>query len=402
VFFNNKQAINMNTKLVNGSDELFGRVAVILDQARGNAVRAINHNMVVAYWLIGREIVLELQRGQQRAGYGEALLRGLASRLSESYGPGYSITALKYFRSLYTAYSPLATGKGRTLCDLSDDAAVSRGISTEMAASTQGSPPTEPCIPDFRPELSWSHYRALMRVQDPAARAFYESEAVAAGWNVRELERQIHTMYYQRRVAAGRAVTDVALDAIPAAMDAPPPGTGQALETLAAQIKDPVILDFMGIPDLAGYHETDLESAIIAHLKSFMLELGKGFALAFRQKRLSFDGEDFYVDLVFYNYVLKCFLLIDLKMGKLTPADVGQMDSYVRMFDDLVAGDDDNPTVGLILCAEKNQAVARYSILNDRRQIFASRYMTCMPTEPELIAEIERERQLVEARTHRS
>jgi predicted nuclease of restriction endonuclease-like (RecB) superfamily len=374
--------------------------------------------LVVAYWLIGREIVMELQEGQQRAGYGDALLRGLASKLTESHGPGYSLATLKTFRYFYLSYSVGLCGKGYTACTISGYTGQSNRNDANFL-HVKGCMPPEPCVPAFRPELSWSHYRALMRVQDVGARAFYENEAVAAGLNVRELQRQIHTMFYQRHVSAGQAGADRAMDVTPdCAPDAAPHGAlevapdaatkAQAsdprhpLETLATQIKDPVILDFMGIPDLAGYHESDLESAIITHLKSFMLELGKGFALAFRQKRLSFDGEDFYVDLVFYNYILKCFLLIDLKMGKLTPADVGQMDSYVRMFDDLVAGDDDNPTIGLILCAEKNQAVARYSILNDCRQIFASRYMTCMPTETELVSEIARERQIVLARTRRS
>ncbi|HPV04658.1 MAG TPA: PDDEXK nuclease domain-containing protein [Myxococcota bacterium] len=380
----------MNMKSGNGSDALFGRVAAILDQARGSAVRAINHSMVVAYWLIGREIVMELQKGQERAGYRQLLIKSLAERLTRKYGPGYSETTLKYFREFYLSYASVEPGKGRPVGDQFGTVHLSTKDEQNWL------------VPSFSPVLSWSHYRALMRVKCPEARNYYETEAVSLGWTKRELERQIHTMYYQRHVRAGQVGTGVANDIAPGAVEAHAGDPGHAIEVLAAQIKDPLILDFIGIPDLAGYHESDLESAIITHLKSFMLELGKGFALAFRQKRLSFDGEDFYVDLVFYNYILKCFLLIDLKMGKLTPGDVGQMDSYVRMFDDLVAGDDDNPTIGLILCAEKNQAVARYSVLNDRRQIFASRYMTCMPTEPELVAEIAREREIHLARTRGS
>jgi len=240
----------------------------------------------------------------------------------------------------------------------------------------------------------------LIAVEDPEARRFYEKEAAAAGWNKRELERQIHTQYYQRQVARQRRLVKVLPGEEPRQRPIQSPATNSgASPTLSNPIhalKDPYVLEFLDLPDPPALHEKGLEGAIIGHLRDFLLELGRGFAFVARQKRLSFDGDEMYVDLVFYNCILKCYLLIDLKMGRLTAADVGQMDSYVRMFDDLVAGDDDNPTIGLILCTERNNAVARYSVLNDRRQIFASRYMTCLPTEAELAAEVERERHLLE------
>ena len=379
-----------------GDDALFGRVASILEQARANVVRAVNHNMVVAYWLIGREIVMELQRGQERAGYGDDLLRALATRLTERYGLGYSVTTLKYFRSFYLAYPEAEDGKGRPVGDLSVNALNLRMIDRVEA------------IPVFRPALSWSHYRALMRVENVIARAYYEDEAVSAGWSKRELERQIHTRCYERLIATsmkrgartgtnalpGDAVPVSFSNTVSASPPIPHPVPTNPLDTL----KDPYVLEFLDIPDPAAMHESGIEAAIIAHLRDFLLEIGKGFAFVARQKRLSFDDEHLYVDLVFYSIPLRCYLLIDLKTGKLTHADVGQMDGYVRMFDDLMCGPEDNPTVGLILCTEHNSAVARYSVLNDRRQIFASRYLTCLPTEAELAAEISRARAVIEGR----
>mgnify|MGYP001217460938 CR=1 FL=1 len=253
----------------------------------------------------------------------------------------------------------------------------------------------------------------MIRVRQDEARHYYEREAVAGNWSVRQLERQIHARTWDRLVStkarrAAKNTTDAlhpSADKLtaPATLAAsgtdlmPPPQRSDPFSPLDT-LKDPYVLEFLDIPDPAALHESGLEGAIIAHLRDFMLELGKGFAFVARQKRLSFDGDDMYVDLVFYNWMLRCFLLVDLKMGRLTAGDVGQMDSYVRMFDDLMAGADDNPTIGLILCTEHNGAVARYSVLNDRAQIFASRYVTCLPTESQLAAEIQRTRALIEGR----
>jgi len=371
-------------------------VATILEQARTNVVRAVNHNMVVAYWLIGREIVMDLQRGQERAGYGEDLIRALAERLTERYGSGYSVTTLKYFRVFYLAYPEVLDGKGRPAGALFINTSNSHTIEWINT------------VPSFRPALSWSHYRVLMRVENVTARRYYEDEAASAGWSKRELERQIHTHCYERLVATQMKLvskfrnhgptTDPTPDVTTAPDHAPSSIPAPIPPNPLDSLKDPYVLEFLDIPDPAVLHESGLEGAIIAHLRDFLLELGKGFAFVARQKRLSFDGDDLYVDLVFYSIPLRCYLLIDLKMGRLTAGDVGQMDSYVRMFDDLMAGPDDNPTIGLILCTDHNNAVARYSVLNDRSQIFASRYVTCLPTEAELAAEIQRSRALIEGR----
>ena len=226
-----------------------------------------------------------------------------------------------------------------------------------------------------------------MRVAKPDARDFYEREAIECCWDKRSLERQIHSQYYERML-----VSQNPQQMIESARREIVPRT-EGIETL----KNPYVLEFLGLPEVSSLHEKQLESAIITHLQNFLLELGKGFAFVARQKRMRFEDTDLYVDLVFYNCILKCYLLIDLKIGEISHKDVGQMDGYVRMFDAQYIATDDNPTIGLILCAEKNEAVAKYSVLNDRKQIFASKYMLYLPTEKELALELERERRLIEA-----
>lgn len=238
----------------------------------------------------------------------------------------------------------------------------------------------------FSPQLSWSHYRALMRVDNAAARDFYEREAIAGGWDKRTLERQIHSFYYERILKSRKPEKMLAqgrLLPVPAA-------------NVSDELKNPYVLEFLGLPEIADFHESDLERAVITHLQRFLLELGNGFAFVARQKHIRIEEQDRYIDLVFYHCRLKFYLLIDLKVDELTHGDVGQMDGYVRMFDGLFVAPDDNPTIGLILCAEKNETVARYSVLNDRKQIFASKYMLCLPTEEQLRVEIEKERRLIE------
>ncbi|HEU4410064.1 MAG TPA: PDDEXK nuclease domain-containing protein [Polyangiaceae bacterium] len=342
---------------------LFGRVVAILEAARGQVVRAVNAQTVMGYWLIGREIVEALQGGRARATYGERLIGELSRRLVERYGKGFSATNLGYFRQFYLAYpSRLAAGE----------------IPHPTGGEFEGG---------FHPALGWSHYRALMRVEKPEARAFYEREAAACGWSKAQLERQIESLYYERLLASRDKK---------GMLEAGRRGAG-GLRPVDL-LKDPDVLEFLDLPDAPRWHESTLEAAILADLQGFLLELGKGFAFVARQKRLRLDDEDFYVDLVFYNYVLKCFVLIDLKVGKLTHQDIGQMDTYVRMFEAHARGEGDNPTIGLILCSKKNEAVARYSVLHESRQLFAARYLTYLPSEEELARELERERQLIEAR----
>ena len=225
-----------------------------------------------------------------------------------------------------------------------------------------------------------------MRVSKPDARKFYEQESIECGWDKRTLERHIHSQYYERML---RSQHPKAMLEQNRKVDHP---RNAAIETL----KNPYVFEFLGLPEISILHETQLEGAIITHLQTFLLELGKGFAFVARQKRIRFDNTDLYVDLVFYNCILKCYLLIDLKMGEISHQDVGQMDGYVRLFDDLHIAPDDNPTIGLILCTEKNEAVARYSVLKERKQIFASKYMLYLPTEEELARELVRERRLIE------
>ena len=394
-------------------DALFGRVVSILEQAQGNVVRAVNTNMVLAYWLIGREIVQELQGGEERAAYGKKVVEELSARLTERYGKGFSSQVLWSFRQFYLVYSDrnaILFPPGResfTAGNLSpagrelSGPGISRPTGAKLEEEQIQYPTGTELIPPrkrhlsgdelpqgFSPHLSWSHYRALMRVENGAARDFYEREAAECGWSKVQLERQIHSFYYDR-IVANRGVKGL----LPEGRERLP---GERVQP-SHLLKSPMVLEFLGLPDSRELHESRLEQAIIDNLQSFLLELGKGFSFVSRQKRIRFGDDDFYIDLVFYNYVLKCFLLIDLKIGKLTHADVGQMDGYVRLYEDRFKIPGDNPTIGLLLCSDKSEAVAKYSILNENKHIFASKYLPNLPTEEQLRLEIEKERHLIES-----
>jgi predicted nuclease of restriction endonuclease-like (RecB) superfamily len=365
---------------------LFDRVVSILEQARSNVVRAVNNNMVIAYWLIGREVVQQIQGGDERAEYGKQVIEQLSAELNNKYGRGFSTTNLRYFRTFHTTYSDripeirhIGSGEFKATGNRHTQSGVL--VAMEMAVKQIG------IKRGFSPNLGWSHYRALMNVEHQNERLFYEIEAEAEGWDVKHLERQIHTFLFARLLKSQNKGTVLELAC-----------QGQRINTPADTIKNPYILDFLGLPDSRVHHESEIEKAIIDNLQSFLLELGKGFAFVGRQKRMQFDDDYFYIDLVFYNCILKCYLLIDLKIGELAHQDVGQMDSYVRMFDDKYLTEGDNPTIGLILCAKKNKTIARYSVLNDSKQLFASKYMLYLPTEEELQRELERERRLIEER----
>ena len=319
---------------------LFDRVASILEPARDRVVHAVNHETVTAYWLIGREIVETIQGGESRAEYGKRVLGDLSARLCTSYGKGFSVTNLWYFRQFYQAYA-----------DRQPQIAYPAGGQSE-AVST---PPSIPHplggeltdVMEFHPSLSWSHYRALMRLDKRSARQFYEIEAVQANWSRRELERQINNLFYERLLASSDKAAMLE-------------GARKFTTPLTPldMLKDPYVLEFLDLPQVPQLHERQLEQAIIDKLQHFLLELGRGFSFVARQKRMRFEDQDFYVDLVFYNYLLKCFVLIDLKIGELTHQDIGQMDGYVRMYEAHSKVEGDNPTIGLILCSEKNAAVA--------------------------------------------
>ena len=291
-------------------------------------------------------IVEEEQQGKERAEYGAALLRNLSVRLTEEFGAGFDDRELRRMRQFYLS-SPI------------------RGA--------------------LRPELTWTHYRLLMRVEKLDARTWYLNEAADQNWSTRALERQINSLYYERLLLSrdhAPVIEEMQAQTTPLA---PAPRDF---------IKDPYVLEFLGIPDAPEFREADLERAIISKLQAFMLELGKGFAFVARQKRIGTETKDFYIDLVFYNYILKCFVLVDLKTGELTHQDIGQMDMYVRLFEDTVKGADDNPTVGLILCTGRDHTVVKYSVLSESHQLFASRYRLYLPSEEELRVELERERGL--------
>jgi len=369
---------------------LFHRVVVILEQARARVVRSVNSEMVIAYWHIGREIVEHVQAGKERAEYGKRVIEELADRLHRRFGRGFSTTNLRYFRNFYEVYSGrvpeirhLAGGELDRAGAAAPKHRTRRGVLDDLTSAVDHAER----IHGFSPALGWKHYRALMQVDHNAARHFYEIEAEKEGWSAIHLERQIHGLLFGRLIKS----RDKA-GALKMARE------GQALRAPIDTIKDPYVLDFLDLPDAPALHESQIESAIIAHLQEFLLELGKGFAFVARQKRLSFEDEHLYVDLVFYNCILKCYVLVDLKIGRLTHQDVGQMDGYVRLFDDRFTAEGDNPTIGLILCAQKNDAVARYSVLSESKQIFAAKYLKYLPTEAELRRELQRERRLLEVR----
>ena len=360
-------------------DNLFERVVAILERARANVVQSVNTNMVVAYWLIGQEIVQEHQRGQERAEYGKHILENLSERLMKRYGEGYSVTSLKYFRTFYLTYAARTPEISRPAGDLLGDGQKGRPMGDQLEMS-EG---------PFHPNLSWSHYRALMRVENKNARDFYEIEAVRCGWDKRALERQISTLFYERLLKSGDK----------SAMLQQAASKSKGLQPIDV-LKNPYILEFLNLPNTPGLRESKLEGALIANLQYFLLELGKGFSFVARQKHIRMGSKDFFVDLVFYNYLLKCFLLIDLKVGDLTHQDIGQMDGYVRLFEEQCKAPDDNPTIGLILCSDKDDAIVHYSVLKESQKLFASRYKLVLPDEEELRQEIGRERRLIEnART---
>jgi predicted nuclease of restriction endonuclease-like (RecB) superfamily len=339
----------MTRKLATRTPRLFNRVAAILEEARAHVVRTVNNRMVVAYWLIGREIVQEEQGGKPRAGYGDALLEDLSRRLTARYGTGYSVTNLKNFRTFHLVYAdrvPAIRHEAR------DELPEARGFSSE---------------------LSWTHYRLLMRVENQQARSFYEIEAVQGRWSTPDLERQINSLLFERLLKSRNRKGVLALAR-----------QGSQPRKPADILKDPFVLEFLGLPQGHELVENRLEQTLIGHMRQFLLELGCGFAFVARQRRLTLDGDHFYVDLVFYHTRLKCYVLIDLKVGKLTQQDLGQMQLYVNYYDREWCASDDNPTVGLILCTDRNEAMVRYTLPEGQKRIFAARYRVALPSESEL------------------
>lgn len=322
-------------------------IKLILEQARQRAYQAVNTAMVEAYWLIGRRIVEEEQNGKEKAEYGEAVLKNLSIALTSEFGKGFSYANLRNFRQFFLTY-----------------------------------PDKENCYA-LRSKLTWTHHRLIMRVENPEARNYYLHETEEQNWSTRVLERNINTSYYQRLLSSQDK------------KEALKHSSTLEKHTKTDFIKDPYVFEFLNLPQPISATENEIETALIENLQHFLLELGKGFSFVGRQVRISTETSHFYIDLVFYNYILKCFVLFDLKTTKLSHQDTGQMDMYIRMYDDLKKQPNDNPTIGIILCAERDETVVQYSMLKEHKQLFATKYMPYLPTEKELAAEIEREKQLL-------
>lgn len=336
----------------------------ILSEARKYVSYAVNFSMVQAYWNIGKIIVEDEQHGKERADYGKALIKELSIRLTKEFGKGFSEQSLRNMRQFYYCFSIRSAMRSK-LVNSNNKYGIKHSV--------------------LRSELSWTHYKLLLRIGNPIAREWYMNEAVDCGWSTRALERQINSFYYERLLKSkDKGIVKREAE--------------EKISVIKPEniLKDPYVLEFLDLKDRTSYRESELEQALIDKLQEFLLELGKGFSFVERQKRISAEDEYFYIDLVFYNYLLKCFVLIDLKIGKLTHHDIGQMDMYIRMYEDRYKVKEDNPTIGIILCSEKNEAVVKYSILQDSKQLFSSKYQLYLPTEEELIKELKRERILLE------
>jgi len=365
------------------TSRMYDRIRRILESARSRVARSVNTTQVIANWLIGREIVEEEQKGKARAGYGQKLLTELSARITVEFGKGYSVNNLEHFRDFYLTYPELMGSIPHAVRGELADGSVSGRTGKSHALRDKfdaiGRRPWKPGR--LHPNISWTHYRTLLRVDKAEARSFYEIEAIKNNWAARELERQINSLLYER-LALSRDKKGLMRLSM----------KGQEVQKPIDVFKDPVVMEFLGLPESPKLVETDLEQALIDDLKSFLLELGKGFAFVTRQERLTLDGDHFYIDLVFYHTVLKCYVIIDLKTGKLTHQDLGQLQLYVNYYDRERRTAGDNPTLGLILCADKNDTVVRYTLGKDQRKtIFASRYKLHLPSEAELRAELRRE-----------
>jgi len=355
----------MNTKpeihesLKGGVEGVYQSVAKLIRQARSNVLKSVNHEQVIAYWKIGKKIVEEEQAGGERAEYGKTLLENLSARLNREFGKGFGKSNLKYMRQFFLVYQDRICHEPRG----------------EFETVT------------FNPNLSWTHYRILLKESRPEARNFYELEAAKNYWSTAQLERQMTSFLFDRLAASKNSEEVMALA-----------NQGQVIRRPEDTLKEPIVLDFLGYKEHHAYTETDLEGAIIAHLQEFLLEMGEGFAFLGRQKRITIEGDHFYPDLVFYHILLKCYVVIDLKVEKLTHGDVGQILMYVNYYDRTIKQKDDGPTIGLLLCADKNEAVVQYTLPENNQQIFAGKYQLHLPTTEQLKAEIQREYQEAQLR----
>jgi len=335
--------------------EYISEIKRILETARQKSYVAVNSAMVEAYWLIGKRIVEEEQHGKARAEYGKEILKTLSEELTKEFGKGFGMRNLWDFRKFYLNFSEQEIM--HTLCA----------------------------------QLTWSHIRLVMRVSDNNAQTYYLKEATENHWSVRTLDRNISTLYYHRLLSSQQKEPVV---------QEMQEKTAEFQDEKLDFIKSPSVLEFLGLPVNSSYSEDDLEQAIIDEMQRFLLEMGKGFAFVDRQQLVRTDTGNFYIDLVFYNYILKCFVIVELKTHKITHQDIGQLDMYVRIYDDLKRGSSDNPTIGILLCTETDATMVRYSVLNENRQLFASKYLPYLPTEEELKNEIERQKMILKLQKH--
>ena len=332
-----------NVSLTN-QDAFVGEIRTIIDNARSAAIRSVDFNRVQMYWNIGRRIVEEEQHGKERADYGTYLIKNLAKELEPEYGSGFGVRQLEQSRQFYRTY-PIAN--------------------------------------TLRSQLNWSQYRRLIQIEDPDKREYYELESVNGGWTARETERQINSMLYERLLLSNEKEKVLAV------------ARNQRIpESPTEVIKDPMVLEFLGLERKAAYYEKDLESAIISHIAEFLLEMGKGFSFVARQKRILLEDDEFFADLVFYNRLLRCFVVVELKTGKLTHQDLGQLQMYVNYYDRCEKQEDENPTIGILLCSDKNDTVVKMALPENNSTILASKYQLYLPTTEQLIREIDEVKQL--------
>lgn len=331
------------------TNNLLNDLKNIIEDGKNAAYQSVNVAMIMTYWQLGKRIVVEEQAGENRAEYGTHLIDTLSDELTQIYGKGYTARALRQYRKFYNVFSDIEKWNA--------------------------------CVPF----LTWTHFRSLIRVENEHAREWYLQEAVSQTWSSRTLERNISTQYYERLLISKNTAPVKEEMAVK---------TAQYQNDKLEFIKNPVVAEFLGLKNNTDFTESELEQSIITHIQNFLMELGKGYAFISRQQHIRTEHDDYYIDLVFYNYILKCFVLVDLKTDRITHQDVGQMDMYVRMYDDLKKSDDDNPTLGVILCSETDEDIAKYSILHGNEHLFATKYRLCLPDEAELKREIERQKQI--------
>lgn len=333
------------------TDDILKDMCGIIESSQKAAYHAVNTILVQRNWLIGYRIAEEELKGENRAEYGASIIKKLAKELTAEYGKGFDYSSLYKFVRFYKAFPHIL----------------------------------DSVSPNSIRLLSWTHYRVLLQVEDEKARSWYEKEAVEQTWSVRTLQRNISSQYYYRMLQTQKkTLVENEMKEV----------TAEYQEDKYEFIKNPVIAEFLGLASNTDFTENDLEKSILSNLQKFIMELGKGYAFVERQQLIRTEKQDYYIDLVFYNYILKCFVLIDLKTEKITHQDVGQMDMYIRMYDELKRSEDDNPTIGIVLCADTDEDIARYSVMNGNEQLFASKYKLYLPTEEELRAEIETQKKM--------